>query len=296
MTLPILKLPFLVFQMILESMGFIELFIFTRLSNKMKRIVKSRVKVKNFKMRVFFEENFGLRISNENHMEMFVVDVLEKYKPEDDGFPLKLGNADGIISGFYFSEDCEDLFVTFWNDLMAGFREFIDEAMEIFPCPIESITIDNVGQHCEELVRWASSLTIERVSLTGGEFGVRHLQAFNVSSIKLYDASLSDQDIHDFFDALSNGRSNTNMKECQILFVRDDFNLDFIMRGLNVVWEENEDLVWPDNQTIEIYHLTLSNGETGTIKHSIIEVEIPNGPDREYLTFDVEIVRREVNQ
>ncbi|EGT46043.1 hypothetical protein CAEBREN_00924 [Caenorhabditis brenneri] len=292
MSFPIIRLPYLVFKMVLESMGFIDLFILTRTSKKMKRYVKNYVKVRNYEMNVDFDTHFELNFtnkSNEKQVEVFVVETIEKYKSEDEPkcFPLKLGNVDGINSGFYDSKCGEvPILGTFWNDMTAGLEKFYNEIIEIFPdVPFKLLGIEHLEQYYGIIFQWAAGFTVEKVEMTGEMVELNHLKSLDASIISLHASTLSDQEIHDFLLALSNNTSNTSLKALDISFYRNA-DCDFILEELDVIQEEVP--TRQDGSGPFEWSLMLDNGEFGTITYEEYESD---DPERRCWGFEVQIAR-----
>ncbi|CAL2041374.1 unnamed protein product [Caenorhabditis brenneri] len=281
MVLPILKLPFLVIQNVLESMGFIELFVFTRSSRRMKWIVKNRIKIPINKAIMAFGKNLVVKIHNRNMVEWFSADaIFELEYSSEYNFYQNIGKANDVVSEYFDLESLIPELSTYWNDMVVGFKELFDELRDIFQISIETLEILKMEQYYEPILKWTSELNIEKVEMNGVKLDLRLLQFMNAPTIEIDNSFFSDVEINLFLLNLKNHGSNPNLEVLYIFFYRQS-RLNIVLDELGAVQEVLDDeLAWS---------FQLDTGEKCTIGYNQYE---DSQPDRDCFGFEIRVARR----
>ncbi|EGT40328.1 hypothetical protein CAEBREN_13664 [Caenorhabditis brenneri] len=165
MTFPIQKLPILVIHLVLQSMGFLDIFFLTRISTKMKRIVQTMsINPKHY---LFFtigkKITIGIRSkTNDQYAEFIYVDIyvdVKEYETEGKVFNMKIGSADYLPSAIcVYDDDLYGFVDTFWDDVEVGSIELYNELVEVFKAPVRSVTLklDEIENYQNE-INWTNS-------------------------------------------------------------------------------------------------------------------------------------------
>ncbi|EGT33061.1 hypothetical protein CAEBREN_25786 [Caenorhabditis brenneri] len=281
MVLPILKLPFLVIQNVLESMGFIELFVFTRSSRRMKWIVKNRIRIPKHRTIMVFDKPLVVKIHNRNMVEWFSADAIYELEYSSEyNFYQNIGKANDVVSEYFDLESLIPELSTYWNDKMVGFKELFGELRDIFQISIETLEILKMEQYYEPILKWTSELNIEKVEMNGVKLDLRLLQFMNAPTIEIDNSSFSDVEINIFLLNLKNHGSNPNLEVLCIFFYRQS-RLDIVLDELGAIQEVLDDEI--------TWNFPLATGEKCTIGY--YQYEDPQ-PDRDCFGFEIRVARR----
>ncbi|EGT57198.1 hypothetical protein CAEBREN_11445 [Caenorhabditis brenneri] len=143
MTLPLFKLPILVIKLVLETMGFIDLFVLTSASSKTKRIVKNLITIRNFRMNIFIKKEAIVfcfqKIGNLNYLNMIYMEPEKKRR--DDVFRLKIG-TNNVPSTFDETVDNAIVLTIYWKQTIDHVTKLYNTFFEIFKTPLKGINID----------------------------------------------------------------------------------------------------------------------------------------------------------
>ncbi|EGT40010.1 hypothetical protein CAEBREN_13949 [Caenorhabditis brenneri] len=144
MAIPLFRLPILVIQLILESMGFIDIFVLTSVSSKTKRIFKNLVKVKNHEMHIVMgkKENFFTfqRRLNPDFFEQFYSESRKRHPKEV--FFMKIDTIDQVPSEFSPAEDGAAALTTYWSKNCNHGAMLYNALIELFELPVKRIKMD----------------------------------------------------------------------------------------------------------------------------------------------------------
>ncbi|CAL2041605.1 unnamed protein product [Caenorhabditis brenneri] len=143
MALPLFKLPMLVIKLVLETMGFIDLFVLTSASSKTKRIVKNLFTTRNFKMNIFIKKEAIVfcfqKIGNTNYLNSIYMEP-EKNR-RGDVFHLKIGTGN-VPSTFDETIDRAIVLTIYLKQTIDHVTKLYNTFFEIFKTPLKGINID----------------------------------------------------------------------------------------------------------------------------------------------------------
>ncbi|CAL2041530.1 unnamed protein product [Caenorhabditis brenneri] len=150
MTLPFQKLPYLVIQLILQKMRFLDLYMLSCTSAKTKRIVKNILKVRSYRLFVGVGEPLVLQIvsgTDEDYSEEIrflserkLKDVIPEQ--EDNVFLVNIGAVANVPSVYIEDDDNAVTCYTFWNNPKFGFNVISDAVSEVFGAKVEEVAMD----------------------------------------------------------------------------------------------------------------------------------------------------------
>ncbi|EGT40519.1 hypothetical protein CAEBREN_05988 [Caenorhabditis brenneri] len=145
MTLPIQKLPILVIHLILQTMGFQDMFLLTRISTKMKRIVQRMGRIPKHCLYVTIGRTIMIQIQTmtyDRYPDLMNV-VARKNDPPGwfSPFNMKIGSVACLPSAFCKYSDGQNVVETCWNDIKVGCDELCNEIIELFNTPVRSVTL-----------------------------------------------------------------------------------------------------------------------------------------------------------
>ncbi|EGT50852.1 hypothetical protein CAEBREN_19154 [Caenorhabditis brenneri] len=142
--LPLLKLPSLALVNVLESMKFVNLFLFANLSKRMKKIVKENIKIRNHTITPIFKIEFVFVIQstkNKKRKEYICIYPSEMRAPNCWNYFENIGSMSRIPFGVPHIPDAPSIW-TFWNDQIIGMKEMYNEISTVFPMPLTGIRMD----------------------------------------------------------------------------------------------------------------------------------------------------------
>ncbi|EGT39992.1 hypothetical protein CAEBREN_22280 [Caenorhabditis brenneri] len=156
MAIPLFRLPILVIQLILESMGFIDIFVLTSASSKTKKIVKNLIRVRNHEMLIFLEKkehffNFE-NISNPDLFEQISSESRNRYPK--DFFYLRIGTFDYVPSEFSSATNGVPALTTYWCDDIDHEKVLYNAFIELFRLPVKQICMDLNGVAFSTCKNW----------------------------------------------------------------------------------------------------------------------------------------------
>lgn len=162
MSLPLLSLPLLILKMVLERMGFLDLFVITNTSAKMAEIVKKLVNFQNYRMQVFMEEDFVFSFRSTTDPSLSESIFLYNEEDQDgDTFHLKIGTVDRVPCEYTDAEDGSLLLYTYWNNTVNRGTEVYNALLETFKIPanevslnLEEFKLDNF----QNLINWINDM------------------------------------------------------------------------------------------------------------------------------------------
>ncbi|CAL2052328.1 unnamed protein product [Caenorhabditis brenneri] len=147
MAIPLFRLPIIVIKLILETMGFIEIFVLTSTSSKTKRICKNLVKVRNYEMQIFMKKGEFLfhfqNISNPHFWEQIYSEWGNSHPK--NVFCLKIGTIDQAPSEFLPAENGTAALTTYWSKNNNHGVMLYNALIELFKLPVKYIQMDLTG-------------------------------------------------------------------------------------------------------------------------------------------------------
>ncbi|EGT39355.1 hypothetical protein CAEBREN_22831 [Caenorhabditis brenneri] len=169
MSLPLFRLPMLVIKLILETMGFFDMFVLTRTSSKTKRFFERLVTIRNHELILFMESKdfaFDLQTKSGDILGSEIVLVPEKYRP-DDVFILKIGSTD-VASAF--SNKKGRIILSIYSDTsMYTGTQLCNALREEFKMPLQQIVmrLDDVAVETYDYwITWNNTLFYDIPALT----------------------------------------------------------------------------------------------------------------------------------
>ncbi|EGT47351.1 hypothetical protein CAEBREN_18821 [Caenorhabditis brenneri] len=144
MALPLFKLPILVIKLLLETMGFVEIFLLTRTSLKIKRIYKHLVTIQNYEMRLYLENEVFIFEFQTKSGPIFntAIYLNPKEYQHEDLFQLKFGSSDLAPSAFCITINGNLYLNVYWNRSINQATELYNALLEVFRIPLKGIQMD----------------------------------------------------------------------------------------------------------------------------------------------------------
>lgn len=209
MALPLFKLPLLVVKLILETMGFIEIFLLTSTTTKTKQIFKNLVKVRNYELHLFMKKGgltFDFRsISDPNFgAPIFVKPEVSQRKNE---FGLKIGTIDKLSSKIFKLDNGTFFLAIYCNNTINRGTEVYNVLMEVFRLPIQSITMsleDVSSENYRSWINWNNDLFYDIPFLDVGGKCSFHDYVWILKNVKTQNKLFLDVEPLDYPEDLEN--------------------------------------------------------------------------------------------
>ncbi|EGT39358.1 hypothetical protein CAEBREN_01891 [Caenorhabditis brenneri] len=142
MALPLFKLPMLVIKLILETMGFIEMFLLCNVSSKTNRIFKNLVTIRNHEMLLFLRNNcfvFDFR-TQANHTPVSEIHLKPRRNQSGDLMSLNVGNND--VAWELLSVGGRITLVIYSDTSMYDGEVLYRVLFELFERPVQQVSIN----------------------------------------------------------------------------------------------------------------------------------------------------------
>ncbi|EGT60084.1 hypothetical protein CAEBREN_02785 [Caenorhabditis brenneri] len=167
MALPIQKLPMLVIHLILQTVGFLDMFLLTRTSTKMRRIVQNMNRTPKHYLCVTIANQIMIQIqskTNEEYSELMIVTDKENEPERRYTFKMEIGSVDYLPSELLARAlvlvlaDGQVVVETYWNDVKSGCIELCNELVQVFNTPVRAVTLklDEIENY-QNAINWINS-------------------------------------------------------------------------------------------------------------------------------------------
>ncbi|EGT33108.1 hypothetical protein CAEBREN_25623 [Caenorhabditis brenneri] len=156
--IPILKLPTIVLQMVLQMMRFTDLFLLSRVSITMGILIKILVKIRNHKVKMIFGYHFMFEFistKDENQTETILLIKNGLTYPNYIHFQLNIGNAINVLSTLTHATQGISVLATSWDDMVSGAYELLKEFFDLFSIEIlaTDVNLNMVGGNYQPIIR-----------------------------------------------------------------------------------------------------------------------------------------------
>ncbi|CAL2052367.1 unnamed protein product [Caenorhabditis brenneri] len=141
MAFPLFRLPMLVIKLILETMGFLDMFVLTHTSSKTKRIFETLVKIRNHELLLFMESTgfvFDFRKQSGDALGFEIYLAPTEHQP-DDVFFLKIGSTD--VSSTLFNLNGRIILLIYSDTSMYTGTQLCNALREVFKIPLQEIVM-----------------------------------------------------------------------------------------------------------------------------------------------------------
>ncbi|CAL2051744.1 unnamed protein product [Caenorhabditis brenneri] len=252
MTLPIQKLPILVIHLILQTMGFQDMFLLTRISTKMKRIVQRMGRIPKHCLYVTIGRTIMIQIQTmtyDRYPDLMNV-VARKNDPPGwfSPFNMKIGSVCCLPSAFYYM----------WMIKNAKATEELHLGMEPSEYPVNKNSLVVIP------------LELKHIEIEHGKWvSLRQLEAIKSYYIMVKEADLTDSEINEFLKSLKNSKEKPKFKELDIMFDRQS-DTAVVIEGL-----QDEDVLEPNIGLEELVFKT-GNEQKCTVTYITDESEVPD--------------------
>ncbi|CAL2048623.1 unnamed protein product [Caenorhabditis brenneri] len=161
--IPILKLPTIVLQLVLQMMRFTDLFLLSRVSMTMKLLIKILVKIRNHKVKMIFGYHFMFEfISTEDDNQTETIHLIKNglTYPNYIRFHLNIGNAINVLSTLTYATQGISVLATSWDNMVSGAYELFKEFSELFSIEIlaTDVNLNLVGGNYQPIIRFINWL------------------------------------------------------------------------------------------------------------------------------------------
>ncbi|CAL2052369.1 unnamed protein product [Caenorhabditis brenneri] len=157
MAIPLFKLPALVIQLLLDIMGFVDIFVLTNASSKMNRVVRKLLKIRKCDMSLYMSEQ-AIFFTFLQCPEIFYAEqifwTLAEGRPKKEVFYLKIGNMDHVPSEFSHRPDGSFQLRLHWNTNTNHGGEIYNTLNELFGAPRWTFEINLDGVSAETHRNW----------------------------------------------------------------------------------------------------------------------------------------------
>ncbi|CAL2041533.1 unnamed protein product [Caenorhabditis brenneri] len=160
MALPLFRLPILVIKLILETMGFIEIFVLASTSSDTKRIIKNLVRIRNHEMIILMEKECFVFHFQSKTIPDFCAPIYmnskECFKPKNV-FHMKIGDMYHVPSEFHRANDDTIILTIYWNHTVDHGTALYTALLEVFRIPQKGIimNLNNVAvENCRSWINW----------------------------------------------------------------------------------------------------------------------------------------------
>ncbi|EGT44339.1 hypothetical protein CAEBREN_01224 [Caenorhabditis brenneri] len=147
MAFPLFRLPLLVVKLILETMGFIEMFVLTRTSSKTKRVFERLVTIRNHELILFLESTgFVFDLQTKSGVAVGCQIFLRPTENQpDDVFMLKIGSTD--VASALTNKNGRIILSIYSDTCMYTETQLVNALREVFRMPLQEMEmrLDNVA-------------------------------------------------------------------------------------------------------------------------------------------------------
>lgn len=147
-----------------ENVNLIELFDFSRISERMRSFVQEEVEVEDMKLIISIDDGVAFdcySVEDDCILYSFTVEAAAILEPDDQTFSWDIGDYTDIQ--WAFLEPLDDDYPTigtYWDDYFVGAKAMYKELTELFRLPIKKVVLKlpEVGARYQEAVHWINEL------------------------------------------------------------------------------------------------------------------------------------------
>ncbi|CAL2041526.1 unnamed protein product [Caenorhabditis brenneri] len=242
MALPIQKIPILVIHLILQNMRFLDIFLLTRTSTKMKRIVQI--------MNTTPKQNLSKKTNLTGAVDTYWKDtkagciklcneLVEVFRTPVKGVTLDLDEIENYRNEIRWINSTFPALTIFTIKGKCSFQDYMwmirnSRATEALYFEMKPTRYPDNMENLEVDFSKLETLVIDH----GRWVSLQQLQAVNASYISIKDADLTDFEINAFLRSLESSGEKPKFEELHIFFY-DEADADIILEGLN--FEDGDD-------------------------------------------------------
>ncbi|CAL2052327.1 unnamed protein product [Caenorhabditis brenneri] len=312
MAIPLFRLPILVIKLILESMGFIDIFLLTSASSKTKKIVKNLIRVRNHEMLIFLDKKYHFfnfqNISNPDLSEKIYTE--SRHRWSKNFFYLRIGTFDYVPSQFSPATNGIPILTTYWCNDIDHEKVLYNAFIELFRLPVRQISMDLNGVAFSTRKNWIN--WFNETSFVASLLVIVGKCRFSdfvwiLESVKTENSLVINAEPTDYSETFGSYNVNfafkaelisigygrwvklDHLKSIEARTVNwKDLKVALNMKKLNIFFEReadpevvlegleltNEDLMKPDD-SLNQWSFKMANGDKCTVIYAEFDVDVP---------------------